>query len=494
MRSIRIGGGAGYGGDRIEPALDLIRHGALDYIIFECLAERTIALAQQQKMRDPEKGYNEFLKYRMERILPLLKEQQKAGQPIVKIVTNMGAANPVSALRMVKSMAEKEGLSQLKISAVTGDNVMGAVDTYGDHIVLETGQLLRSLEDRIISANAYIGAEGIVRALKQGADIIITGRVADPALTLGPLIYEFGWSMTDYHQLGRGTVAGHLLECGAQVCGGYFADPPYKEVPTLWNVGFPIAEIREDGKAKISKLPQAGGMVTKDTVAEQLIYEIHDPSRYYTPDVTADFSGIWLEEEDKDCIAVCGASGIKHNGQYKVSVGYRDGFIGEGEISYGGSGCCERAKLAGEIIRHRLTPYAKEIQECRIDIIGVNSLYGGGEGLADVESVVDNASDNMLARDVKDAETAKEADSFTMCGAEAVGECRLRVAIRSNQRCIARLVGDEVEALYTNGPAGGGGARKYIREIVSVASIFIPKDGVNIRVVSGDDVREEECR
>ncbi len=463
MKTIRIGSGAGYGGDRIEPALDLIRSGNLDYIIFECLAERTIALAQQRKMTDPDLGYNEFLEYRFEKMFPILKEQIDAGRTPVKIITNMGAANPSSALRAVRALACAAGLPQLRIAAVVGDDVFGRIGEYSGLTVLETGLPLASIEDKIVSANAYIGASGIVQALEQGADIVITGRVADPALVLGPLIHEFGWAMDDWDKLGKGTAAGHLLECGAQVCGGYYADPGYKDVPAPWNQGFPIAEITEDGQITITKLKEAGGLVDRHTVTEQLIYEIHDLSRYLTPDVTADFSQIWLEEDGKDRVIVRDASGSPKNGLYKVSIGYRDGFIGEGEITYGGSGCMARAELAAKIVRHRLEPWKDEIQELRVDLIGVNSLYGSGRaGLDDADAVVDGM--------------AVEPE-----------EVRLRVALRSEDRRTAAVAGEEVEALYTNGPAGGGGARKYVRSIISVASVFIPENDVDIRVVMEDE-------
>ena len=439
MRKIRVGGGAGYGGDRIEPAADLIRYGELDYIIFECLAERTIALAQQQKMKDSRKGYNELLKYRMSKVLPLLKEHR------VRIVTNMGAANPRMAMEVTGEMAREYGLKDLKIVGVFGDSIIDRIDHYMDCEILETKKPLRSVADKIISANAYIGAAGIAKALDQGADIVIASRVADPALTLGPLIHEFGWSMDDYDKLGKGTVCGHLLECGAQVCGGYFADPPYKSVPNLENLGFPIAEISEDGNVYVTKLPQAGGIVSRETVSEQLIYEIHDPKAYYTPDVVADFSGIQLEET-ADGVKVSGASGHKKTGKYKVSVAYQDGFIGEGEISYAGGGAAERAQLALDIIKHRLEPWNDKIEEVKYDIIGMNSLHADLTG-----------GDAALPK-----------------------ECRVRVAIRTADKEIAKIAGNEVEALYTNGPSGGGGARKYVREIISIASIFIPEEDIEI--------------
>ncbi len=440
MKKIRIGGGAGYGGDRIEPALDLIRFGNLDYIIFECLAERTIALAQQKKMQDSQKGYNELLEYRMSKVLPLLKDHK------VKVITNMGAANPQAAMEVTGRMAKELGLDNLNIICVTGDDIAEDIDEYLDYEILETGKPLRSIADRIVSANAYIGTKGIVKALEQGADIVISGRVADPALTLGPAIYEFGWDMEDYDKLGKGTVMGHLLECGAQVCGGYFADPPYKVVPDLWNVGFPIGEINEDGDITISKLEQAGGLVSRETVSEQLIYEIHDPSAYYTPDVVADFTGIQLSEGDGS-VTVTGASGREKNKKYKVSVAYKDGFIGEGEISYTGSSAKERAEMALEVIRRRLEPWREYLEEERYDIIGVNSLYG----------------------------------DLTGASTQPPAECRIRVAARTKDKEIAAVIGKEVEALYTNGPAGGGGARQCVREIIAIASIFIPEEKIQVK-------------
>lgn len=443
MKKIRIGSGAGYGGDRIEPALDLIRFGNLDYIIFECLAERTIALAQQKKMKDSKKGYNELLEYRMSKVLPLLKEHR------VKIITNMGAANPQAAMEVTGQMAREYGLQDLKIVSVIGDDIAGDIQKYMDYQVLETGEPLSAIADQIISANAYIGVKGIVKALEQGADIVISGRVADPALSLAPAVYEFGWSMNDYDKLGKGTVMGHLLECGAQVCGGYFADPPCKEVPDLWKVGFPIGEITEDGDITISKLEQSGGLVSRETVSEQLIYEIHDPSAYYTPDVAADFTGIQLEERDRSVI-VTGASGKEKNRKYKVSVAYRDGFIGEGSISYTGSGAKERAELALEIIRRRLEPWREALEEEKYDIIGINSLHGDVTGV----------------------------------NPQAPAECRIRVAVRTRDQRTAEVVGKEVEALYTNGPAGGGGARQAVREVVAIASIFIPEDSIQIETIA----------
>ncbi len=348
MRTIRIGSGAGYGGDRIEPALALMEQGDIQYMIFECLAERTIALAQQQKARHSEQGYNEWLSYRMRRVLPLCREKN------IRVITNMGAANPVAAVQVVKQLALSLGLTSLKLAAVLGDDIFPQIERYLACPTIETGQRLETLQPCLISANVYLGAQGIVQALREGANIVITGRVADPALVLGPLLFEFGWDVDNYDILGKGTLVGHLLECGAQVTGGYFADPGYKDVPDLANLGFPIAEVAENGEVTITKLADAGGMVTPETVKEQIVYEIHDPSNYLTPDVIADFSQVTVKEVAPNRVQVSGASGKARSGQYKASIGYRDGFLVEGEISYGGSGAYQRAHLAGEIVQQRL--------------------------------------------------------------------------------------------------------------------------------------------
>lgn len=311
MKSIKIGSGAGYSDDRLEPALDIIRDGDVDYIVFECLAERTIAIAQQRKMKDSKQGYDSLLEYRMAQVLPLCVENN------VKIVTNMGAANPKAAAEMVKQIAEKQGLHHLKIAAVTGDDVFPKIERYQNETLLENGKQIKELGSSIVSANAYIGAAGIVQALKAGADIVITGRAADPSLFLGPMMYEFGWSFKNAELLGKGTIGGHLMECGAQITGGYFADPGYKEVPELWNVGFPIMEVTENGEYHITKLANAGGLVSLATVKEQLLYEIHDPANYLTPDVIADFSSVQVEEVAKDVVKVFGGSGKLKTGLLK---------------------------------------------------------------------------------------------------------------------------------------------------------------------------------
>lgn len=445
MKKIRIGSGAGYAGDRIEPAVELMEHGNLDYIIFECLAERTIAIGQQDKLKNPEKGYNHLLEMRMRKILKLAKEKK------IKVITNMGSANPLSAARVTRKISEELGIKGLKIAAVTGDDIFEKLDIYKDNEILEFDSKIEDMKDKLISSNVYLGCEGILEALQNKADIIITGRVSDPALSIGPLVHEFGWNVDENPvQMGQSVLVGHLLECGGQVTGGYYADPGYKDVPGLHILGFPIIEIDETGDFTVSKVEGSGGMVTEDTCKEQMIYEIHDPARYMTPDAIADFSNVKFIQEGKDCVKAVGAIAKGKPETLKVSIGYKDCFIGEGEISYGGTNSIARAELAAEIVQKRLELIGAEIEESRIDFIGFNSLYR-----------------NKISEQMKP-------DSFP--------EIRLRVSGRTKKREDAQLIGNEVEALYTNGPAGGAGAEKKVSEVVSICSIFVPRDSVDVKV------------
>jgi Acyclic terpene utilisation family protein AtuA len=439
VTTIRIGCGAGFSGDRIEPAVELAVSGELDYLVFECLAERTIALAQQAKSRDPNGGYDPLLVARMEAVLG---ECHKRG---TTIVTNMGAANPAAAAEVVRGVARRLGLSGLSVAAVTGDDVRQLMDTR-DFLVAETGESVRDLDDRLVSANAYIGAPAIQEALSRGAHVVITGRAADPSLFVASLAHERGWAMDDWPQLGRATLVGHLLECAGQITGGYFADPGCKDVGRLGDLGFPIAEIPEHGPVTITKVPGSGGAVTPATCKEQLLYEIHDPAAYVTPDVIADFTGVHVQEIGPDRVSVDGATGKRRPDMLKVSLACRDGFIGEGQISYAGGGAADRAKLAADVVAHRLRRL-NVASEIRCDLIGVNALHG--------------------------SRLADHSHPY---------EVRLRVAARTNTLAAAHAVANEVESLYTNGPAGGGGATKSAREVLSLMSTFIPRDLVRCDV------------
>ncbi|WP_126227538.1 acyclic terpene utilization AtuA family protein [Burkholderia ambifaria] len=436
-RRVRIGAGAGYSGDRIEPAVELAEHGQLDYLVFECLAERTIAIAQQARRKDPSLGYDPLLDARMQAVLPV------AAAKGVRIVSNMGAANPRAAARRTAQIARSLGLAGLKVAAVEGDDVLDVV-LRGALRFEESGDEVAAYRERIVSANAYLGAAPIVDALAAGADVVLTGRVADPSLFAAPLIHAFGWRMDDWDTLGAATVVGHLLECAGQVTGGYFADPGYKDVPDLARLGFPIGEVAADGSVVITKVPHAGGRVSAATCKEQLLYEIHDPARYLQPDVVADFTRVAVAEEAPDRVQVTGGRGTARPDTLKVSVAYVDGHIGEGQISYGGPGALARARLALDIVRERLALTGVAPTELRFDLIGVDALYG-------------------------DATPAVRGEP---------AEVRVRVAGRAATAAEAARIGNEVETLYTNGPAGGGGAFKSTREVIAVQSVLLPRAAV----------------
>ncbi|KAB0499109.1 MULTISPECIES: acyclic terpene utilization AtuA family protein [Pseudomonas] len=448
MRTIRIGSGAGYSGDRIEPAIELAEDGELDYLVFECLAERTIALAQQARLVDPEAGFDPLLSERMRRVLPFVGRGIDGGRRRLRVITNMGAANPLAAAQEVRRIAAQLGLSGLKVAALTGDDVLQILLRDPSH-KLDNGKTLASLGEQLISANAYLGAEGIVEALQADADIIITGRVADPSLFLAPQMFEFGWAADDWVRLGRGTLVGHLLECAGQISGGYFADPGVKDVPDLERLGFPLAEVDATGNAVISKVAGSGGRIDTATCTEQMIYEIHDPAAYLTPDVSADFSGVSFATQGINEVCAQGATGRVRPKSLKVSVGFLDGWIGEGQMSYGGPGALARGQLAREIVLKRLNLIGVACEEIRAELIGVDALHGN--------------------------DLSFRADSEPW-------EVRLRVAGRCADRSDAVRIGNEVESLYTNGPYGGGGAAKSIRQVVAVASLFLQRENVSQQV------------
>lgn len=440
MKKIRMGTGAGYSGDRIEPAVELATKGEIRYLILECLAERTIALDQQAKLKDLALGFDPLLERRMEALLPVCSRNS------VRLITNMGAANPQAAALKTKEIARRMGITEFKIAVVHGDDLWSILGDK-DYTIQETGERLSTLKDRIISANAYLGAEPIVEALDHGADVVITGRVADPSLFLAPMIHEFSWKLDDWDTLGQGTVVGHLMECAGQITGGYFADPGYKDVPGLGRLGFPIAQIEENGTAIITKVPEAGGLVSLGTCKEQLVYEIHDPTAYVTPDVIADFSKVQLSQVGPDQVQVSGGKGNPRTDSLKVMIGYLDDFIGEGQISYAGPGAVTRGHLALEIVTERLKLTGVQYQEIKMDLIGVSALHG-----------------------------------FKLGSGHDPYEVRLRVAARTQSMSEAIRIGNEVETLLTNGPAGGGGSFQSARQVVAMGSILFPRSLIRHKI------------
>ncbi len=442
--TLRIGSGAGFAGDRLEPAVILAERGGLQYLGLECLAERTIALAQLRKLKEPAEGYDVLLARRMELLLPVLRKKR------VRLITNMGAANPVAAADLIVEIARRRKLD-IKVAAVTGDDVLKLMKP-GDR-VLETGEPLAAYK-WLVSANAYLGADALLPALATGADVVVTGRVADPSLFLAPAVYEYGWDPDDLDRMARGTVMGHLLECAGQITGGYYADPGKKDVPDFAHIGFPYADIDGDGNCVIGKAAGTGGVINLMTAKEQLLYEVTDPRAYVTPDITADFTTMRVTDAGANRVAFSGATGRPRSPTLKVSIGYHAGYVGEGEIGYAGSNALNRAQLAGEVVRERLQGAFSEI---RVDYIGSTSLHGK-----------------------------------SYFAGEHPYEVRLRVAARAATREQAALVGEEVEALWTNGPGGGGGARKYVHEQVGIISGLIAREKIKTEVTVREWRREKE--
>ena len=434
--SIRVGTGAGFSDDRIEPAADLAERGKLDYLVFECLAERTIARENLARLKDPERGYTPYLVERFQAVLPAC---MKNG---IRIVTNMGAANPQGAARAVRREAKAMGFADLPVAVVTGDDVADIVRKNPQLPLMENGEPVESLVPRMASANVYLGADVIRDALATGAPVVMTGRVADPSLFLGTMLHGLGWGYDDYPRLAAGTLTGHLMECAAQVTGGCFVDPGKKDCDDPVNIGFPYADIKNDGSVTLGKLEDSGGRLDVMTCTEQILYEMHDPTSYITPDCILDITDVEFAQDSPHRVRATGAKARPRTPTYKVVVGYHDGFIGEGEVGYAGPNALARAKLAEKIVRARLKQRGFTYPEIRVDYIGMSSLHGMGEGRPEPYEV------------------------------------RMRIAARSPDRKAAQAVGFEVRTLHVNGPSGGGGGSNTIREVLAVKSILIPREMV----------------
>lgn len=439
-----IGCAAGFSGDRVDaagPVVDtliarLAERSGSACLIFETLAERTLALAQLRRRADPQAGYEPLLELMLRPVLA------RCLQHGIRIVSNFGAANPLAAAQLIQRMARELGLPTPRIAVIHGDDLSAPAQ----RALLRThlGEQVDALQ--IVSANAYIGAEPIAAALRAGAQIVVAGRVADPSLALGPALAHYGWRADDWDAIAGATMAGHLLECGAQVCGGYFADPGYKDVPDLAQVGFPVAEIDARGSCVIGKAEGTGGLVNLASVKEQLLYEVHDPAAYLTPDVVADISTTELEQLGPNRVALRGVRGHARTGTLKVNVCHEGGWLAEGEISYAGPRAEARARLAAEVLRQRLPAHA-----LRVDLIGVMSVMGDDSG------TLLQASPVGMARDV-----------------------RLRVAAACTARTQAEQLTREVTALYTCGPAGGGGVRTALTPRLNTLSGLVPREAVPV--------------
>jgi hypothetical protein len=437
---IRIGSGAAWWGDRIEPAILNAEKGDLDYLCFETMAEATVSAAQVRARRDPSfPGYDTYLDDRIKGVLPGCIRRG------TKIISNQGWVNPNAAAERIVHWLRENGAKGWKVAAVNGslitDRVLDVTDT-----ILENGEPTNTLRDSMVSAEAYVGAEPIVEALKAGANIVVTGRVADPSIFMAPMMYEFGWDPLDHARVGAGNGIGHLLECGAQVTGGYFSDPGFKDVPQPWNLAFPIAECAADGSAVITKVGGTGGMISLRTVKEQMLYEVHDPANYLTPDVVLDFTTAKLEQVGPDRVRVSGIGGKPRTSTLKVSIGCTEGFIGEDMFFYAGPGALRRAQLAKQVLEERFKIVGLKAEDLRIDFLGLNAIHGGMSPMTPEPY-----------------------------------EIAVRVAARTKTREEALKVGREVDGMAVSGIAATGKRvpfQERAREVIGVWSSLVSREKV----------------
>ena len=442
---LRIGAGAAWWGDRIEPAALNAEHGRLDYLCFETMAEATVSAAQVRARRDPSfPGYDTYLDDRMRAVLPACMRQG------TRIISNQGWINPQGAARRIVELLRELDITGVKVAAVGGslitDRVLSLAPT-----ILETGEPTQSIAHSLISAEAYLGAGPIVDALAEGAQIVVTGRVADPSLFLAPMVHEFGWDLLDHERVGAGSAIGHLMECGAQVTGGYFADPGLKDVPEPWNLAFPIAEVDAEGGVTLSKVDGTGGMISLQTVKEQMLYEVHDPANYITPDVVVDFTQARIEQLAPDRVRVTGLTGKPRTPTLKVSMGCTEGFIGEDMFFYAGPGALRRAQLAKRILEERLRIVKLDAEDVRIDFLGLNAVHGAA----------------------------------TPADAPEPYEVAVRVAARTRSREEAVKVGREVDGMAVSGIAHTGKRvphQERTREVIGVWSSLVAREQVTAHI------------
>lgn len=448
MKTIRIANGQAFWGDRVDAPIKLVNNNEFDYLTLDYLAELTMSIMKKQQIKNENEGYARDFVQLMKEILPVCLEKN------IKVVTNAGGINPESCREELIKVGKELGLNNLKIGVVTGDDLYDSIQDVHESnripfINLETQAEFAEVSERITSANAYIGAFEIAEALNGGAHIVVTGRCTDPSLTLGPLIHEFGWKKDEYDLLAAGTIAGHLIECGAQATGGNFQGG-WEDVEDLVNIGYPIIEMESNGEFILTKQIKSGGLVNRATVTEQLLYEIGDPENYLSPDVIVDFTNVELIEEAEHVVRVFGAKGKKPTDLLKVSMAYEDGFITQGLLSYGWPNPVKKAQKADEIIRQRMKEFNLEFEEVHSDYIGVNAVHGPLSPKVNQEPV----------------------------------ECVLRIAVKSQHRADHVRFGMELAPLIM-GPAGLTGfvgGRPKPSQVIAYWPSLIPKELVNIQV------------
>jgi hypothetical protein len=443
--SIRIASGQGFWGDLQRAPIDQARRGQIDFLVMDYLAEVTMSIMQKQKLRNPEAGYARDFVEVVTELLPDIREKG------FRIISNAGGVNPPACAEAILAEARQRGIP-LKVAVVTGDDLLDALDDLlADGVELrhmETGAPLADVRERLVSANAYLGAEPIVEALRMGADVVVTGRTTDTGLTLAPMIHEFGWSLDDWDLMAAGTVAGHILECGAQASGGNFTD--WQDVPDMAGIGFPIVEAHPDGSFVVTKHAGTGGRVSVPTVSEQLLYEIGDPKDYITPDCIADFTSIRLAPAGDDRVRVEGIRGEPKTEFYKVSAAYADGWKATATLVYSWPDPVAKARAAADILRKRLDALGLEFDEYRAEILGLNAL----------------TEDERLPR-------------------SELEEVQLRVGVRGQDREAIEQFGREIAPLILTGPSGVtgfAGGRPRPSEVIAYWPALIPKDRVRAEV------------
>ncbi len=445
--SIRIGSGQGFWGDLLTAPKDQVTGGPLDYLVMDYLAEVTMSIMQKQKLRDPELGYARDLVTTIDEILPTLVEKN------IRLITNGGGVNLEACRDRILEVARKHGVS-IKVGVVTGDNILDNIDQLaeagGTLENMESGESLESVRDRLLSANVYLGAAPIVKALDEGAQIVITGRTTDTGLTLAPMIHEFGWSMEDWNLMAAGTIAGHIIECGAQASGGnYMGD--WEGVPDMVNVGFPIIEAYPNGEFVVTKHEGTGGLVSRGTVAEQCLYEIGDPKGYITPDVTADFTSINLEDLGNNRVRVYGITGEPNTPTYKVSMSYSDGYSAFATLGYAWPQAIEKAKASDAILRGRLEKLGLEFDEIRTEFVGYDAMHG----------------------------------PLTARSSPHPDEVLMRIGVRGQDRSAVERFGKEIAPLILTGPpnvTGFAGGRPRPSDVVAYWPALIDKKLIDSRL------------
>ncbi len=447
-RIVRVASGQGFWGDWLDAPRRQVEGGPVDYLMLDYLAEVTMSILQKQKERDPQMGYARDFIGAMESVLPAVVDRG------VKVVANAGGVNPVACARAVLDVARaRNAAGKVKVGVVTGDDLLPRIDELiaaGHSLAnMETGEPLGTVRDRVLSANAYIGSTPIVEALAKGANVVVTGRSTDTALTMAPLRYEFGWGTTDWNKLAAGIIAGHIIECGAQCSGGNCLYD-WRDIPDLANVGYPIVDARADGTFVVTKHPNTGGRINVPSVTEQLVYEMGDPRSYITPDVVADFTSIHLAQDGEDRVRVFGIEGRPATDKLKVSIAYRAGFKAVGTLVYAWPDALEKAQLADHVLRERLDNMGLTFDQLLTEFVGVNATHGPLEPR----------------------------------GAEAQ-EVQLRIGVRSPDRKSVERFTREIAPLVLNGPpsvTGFAGGRPKVEEIVAYWPALVDKSVVQTKV------------